>query len=232
MILRAPRGATGGGALAGAAGVAVIAPARRPALRVAAPTREARLAAAGVPVLLAARHLPRRAQERASHGRGGRVAEARVPARAAADPRRAAALGIAASARLALEPIVGPIQHARRARRPAAVGVPGARAGLPAAVRLGARAAAARLARPALRPLTPERRAGSACGLVCESRQAALGQAALGSLRALLAAVVMVVAGSRLCRREALVAAARVTRVAPSHRPARPLAAIRLRARA
>ena len=36
MILRAPRGATGGGALAGAAGVAVVAPARRPALRVAA----------------------------------------------------------------------------------------------------------------------------------------------------------------------------------------------------
>merc|ERR1739841_286075 len=110
MIHRAARAAAGGGALAAATIVTVVAPARRPALRVAAVAREARAAAAHVPVLLAARHLPRRAQHRPVHGRGARVAEARVPARAVA--RRAAALGIAASARPALVPTHHPIPHA------------------------------------------------------------------------------------------------------------------------
>ena len=224
IIHRAARGAAGGGALAAATGVAVVAPARRPALRVAAVAREARAAAADVPVLLAARHLPLRAQHRPVHGRGARVAEARGPARAVA--RRAAALGVAASARPALEPILGPIQHALGARRRAAVGVPGARARLPAAVRLGTSAAAARLARPALVPLSPERRAGSAHGLVPKSRQAAPGHAALGPLRAPVAAVVSVRAAPRLCRRGALVAAALVARAAPPRRPARPPAAL------
>ena len=226
MIQRAARAAAGGGALAAAAGVAVVAPARGPASRVAAVAREARAAAADVPVLLAARHLPRRAQHRAVHGRGARVAEARVPARAAA--RRAAALGIAASARTALEPILGPIHHALGARRRAAVGVPGARARLPAAVRLRASAADARLARPALMLLSPERRAGSAHGLVGKSGPAARGPAALGLLRAPVAAVVGVMPWSRLCRRGALVAAALVARAAPPRRPARPHAALRL----
>ena len=225
MIPRAARGAAGGGALVAAAGVAVVAPARRPALRVAALAREARAAAAHVPpILLAARHLPRRAQHRAVHGRGARVAEARVPARAAA--RRAAALGIAASARPALEPILGPIHHALGARRRAAVGVPGARARLPAAVRLRASAADARLTRPALMPLSPERRAGSAHRLVGKSGPAARGPAALGLLRAPVAAVVKVIPASRLCRRGALVAAALVARAAPTRRPARPHAAL------
>ena len=221
MIRRAARATAGGGALAAAAVIAVVAPAQRPAPRVAAVAREARAAAADVPVLLAARHLPRRAQHRPVHGRGARVAEARVPARAAA--RRAAALGIAASARTALEPILGPIHHALGARRRAAVGVPGASARLPAAVRLRASAAHARRA---LMPLSPERRAGSAHGLVRKARQAAPGHAALGLLRALIAAVVRVMPASRLCRRGALVAAALVARAAPTRRPARPHAAL------
>merc|ERR1739841_480570 len=232
MIHRAARAAAGGGALAAATIVTVVAPARRPAPRRAALAREARAAAAHVPILLAACHLPRRAQHRAVHGRGARVAEARVPAHAAARPRaaarRAAALGIAASARTALEPILGPIQHAHGARRRAAGGVPGARARLPAAVRLGASAADARLTRPAPMPLSPERRAGSAHGLVGKSGQAARGPAALGLLRAPVAAVVSVMPASRLCGRGALVAAALVARAAPTRRPARTHAALRL----
>ena len=122
--------------------------------------------------------------------------------------------------------IFGPIHHALRARCRAAVGVSGARACLPAAVRLGASAAAARLARPALVPLSPERRAGSAHGLVRKSGQPAAGHAALGLLRALVAAVVSVPDASHLCRRGALVAAALVARAAPPRLPARPPAAL------
>ena len=55
------------------------------------------------------------------------------------------------------------------------------------------------------------------------------GHAALGLLRALVAAVVSVIPGSRLCRRGALVAAALVARAAPTRRPARRQAALRLR---
>ena len=54
------------------------------------------------------------------------------------------------------------------------------------------------------------------------------GHAALGLLRALVAAVVSVIPGSRMCRRGALVAAALVAGVAPPRRPARAHAALRL----
>ena len=77
-------------------------------------------------------------------------------------------------------------------------------------------------------PLSPERRAGSAHGLVRKARQAAPGHAALGLLRALIAAVVRVMPASHLCRRGALVAAALVARAAPTRRPARTHAALRL----
>eukprot|EP00964_Phaeocystis_antarctica_P138560 scaffold103227_cov69-Phaeocystis_antarctica.AAC.4 len=202
-IARASRIA-GGRALVGATGVAEGAPARLPALRVATIVREAGVAAAGVPIILATRPLPRRALKRILRGLSGRVAEARLPARAAATLRHAAALGIAAVAHLAVV-MIGPVRHASGARPRTVCFVPGVGTRLAAAVALLAQTRAACHARPALMPLTSELGAACAQGLINEARLPASGFAALG-LWAIITAVACVGAVAHVRRRGALVA--------------------------